>query len=48
MERAETSGMPDVMSGSSICSDSIRSDHLPHAFMGPDDADEIRRCEVCS
>ena len=29
-------------------SGSIRSDHLPHAFMGPNDADEIRRCEVRS
>ena len=42
MERAKTSGMPDVVSGS------IRSDHLPHAFMGPDDANKICGGEVRS
>ena len=40
-ERAKTSGIPDVVSGSSM-----RPDHLSCAFMGPDDADEICQCEV--
>ena len=47
-ECAKTSGMPDVVSGSSHYSRSVRSDHLPRAFMGPDDTDEIRRREVRS
>ena len=47
MERAKTSGMPDIVSGSFYHSGSIRSDHLPCAFMGPDDADKIHGSEVC-
>ena len=41
-DHAKTSGTPDVDGRS------IGPDHLSCAFMGPDDADEIRGCEVCT
>ena len=48
MERANTSGMPEVVSGSSITVEPLDPIIFSCAFTGPNDAHKIRGCEIHS